>query len=70
MKKRLFGDNIKPACKICLHGSPTEGDKIDCPKFGVVNSYSSCKKFTYSPLKRIPSKEIKIVHSDANQVVF
>ena len=25
-----------------------------CSKFGVVKSYDSCKKFVYSPLKRIP----------------
>jgi hypothetical protein len=35
-----------------------------------VNSYSSCKKFFYSPLKRIPNKEIKLIHSDVNQIEF
>jgi hypothetical protein len=71
MKRNLFGNNIKPACKYCNHGKPHGEDKIECSKYGtIVNSYSSCKKFCYSPLKRIPNKEIKLIHSDVNQIEF
>ena len=52
MKKKLFGNNIKPSCKYCELGTAMGDDKIQCSKFGVVKSYDSCKKFVYSPLKK------------------
>lgn len=70
MKKKLFGNNIKPSCKYCQLGSPLEEDKIQCEKFGVVKTYDSCKKFVYSPLKRIPKKEILLANSDVNNIDF
>ena len=48
MKKKLFGNNIKPSCKYCELGTAMGDDKIQCSKFGVVKSYDSCKKFVYS----------------------
>lgn len=45
-------------------------DKIQCSKFGAVKSYDSCKKFVYSPLKRIPKKEIQLANSDVNNINF
>ena len=45
MKKKLFGNNIKPSCKYCELGTAMGDDKIQCSKFGVVKSYDSCKKF-------------------------
>ncbi len=70
MKKKLFGNNIKPACKYCANGKPASDDKIQCAKFGEVKSYDSCKKFEYSPLKRIPKKEVLLANSDVNKIVF
>ena len=43
MKKKLFGNNIKPSCKYCELGTAMGDDKIQCSKFGVVKSYDSCK---------------------------
>lgn len=70
MKKKLFGNNIKPSCKFCELGTAMGDDKIQCSKFGVVKSYDSCKKFVYSPLKRIPKKEIQLANSDVNNINF
>lgn len=69
-KKKLFGNNIKPSCKYCELGSALGDDKIQCEKFGVVKTYDSCKKFVYSPLKRIPKKEIQLANSDVNNIDF
>ncbi|MFR2153378.1 MAG: hypothetical protein ACLS48_00665 [[Eubacterium] siraeum] len=38
MKKKLFGNNIKPSCKYCELGTAMGDDKIQCSKFGVVKS--------------------------------
>lgn len=70
MKKKLFGNNIKPSCKYCALGTALGDDKIQCSKFGVVKSYDSCKKFEYSPLKRIPKKEIQLANSEVNNINF
>ena len=70
MKKKLFGNNIKPMCKYCEKGKAVGGDKIECEKFGMVKTYDSCKKFIYSPLKRVPKKDILIAHSDVNNIEF
>ncbi len=60
-KKRLFGNEIKPRCEYCTHGKiNSTGDKVGCDKKGLVNADFSCKLFNYSPLKRIPSKQIKM----------
>ena len=32
------------------------GETILCPKRGVVVPYYSCRKFFYSPLKRVPKR--------------
>lgn len=71
-KKRLFGNNIKPACKYCEIGEALGGndDKIQCKNFGLVKPYDSCKKFVYSPLKRIPKKEVLLANSDVNNIQF
>ncbi len=69
-KKKLFGNNIKPSCKYCALGTPGEGDKIMCSKFGPVKTYDACKKFEYSPLKRIPKKELQLANSAVNDIDF
>jgi succinate dehydrogenase flavin-adding protein (antitoxin of CptAB toxin-antitoxin module) len=37
-----------------------EGNKILCEKRGVVEMDYSCSKYVYSPLKRIPVKQLNI----------
>lgn len=69
-KKKLFGNNIKPACKYCDLCTALENDKYQCSKFGEVKSYDSCKKFSYNPLKRIPKKEVLLANSDVNNIDF
>lgn len=71
MKKKLFGNNIKPACRYCTKSKPSEnGEAFICSQFGDVKSSDSCKQFSYSPLKRIPKKELCIANSDANDIDF
>lgn len=69
-KKKLFGNNIKPACKYCELCKSLENDKFECSKFGEVKAYDSCKKFVYNPLKRIPKKEVLLANSDVNNIDF
>ncbi|MCL2633346.1 MAG: hypothetical protein FWD34_02405 [Oscillospiraceae bacterium] len=73
-KKKLFGNNIKPACKYCQFsskiGDDEESEKLSCTKFGEVKPYDSCKKFEYSPLKRIPKKEFGLANSEVNKMDF
>ena len=69
-KKKLFGNNIKPACKYCLLCTPGDNDKFSCSKFGDVKAYDSCKKFSYNPLMRIPKKEVLLANSDVNKIAF
>ena len=56
-KTDYFDKKIEPKCVYCEYGQPGRSNKmILCPKCGIVNEDYSCKKFVYSPLKRIPDK--------------
>lgn len=58
---KYFGNTIKPKCQYCEFGNRTkDGKKILCEKVGMVNFDYSCSKFEYSPLKRIPIKQLEI----------
>lgn len=53
--------NIEPRCEYCKHGSlSADGERILCPKKGVLTFDFSCKKFSYDPLKRKPQKGPKL----------
>lgn len=54
--ERLFGSNIRPACKYCERVLQEIGDKMLCSKKGVVLSTNKCRKFIYNPLMRVPPK--------------
>ena len=57
MRKKLFGNNISPACEYCEFGSPSPDAKmVLCSKKGVVSPYYSCNKFIYMPTKRTPKR--------------
>lgn len=57
-KKKLFGNNIQPACTYCQLGRPSyDKTMVLCRKYGPVAPYYHCRKFTYSPLKRIPRRQ-------------
>ncbi len=59
-KTNYFDKKIEPKCGYCQYGKRTkEGSRILCSK--VVNlkeENDSCGKFVYSPLKRIPVKQL------------
>ena len=60
-KTNYFNKNITPQCDYCQYGKRTkDGGRILCEKqIGVVNeATASCGKFVYSPLKRIPKKQL------------
>ncbi|HIZ56123.1 MAG TPA: hypothetical protein H9671_07980 [Firmicutes bacterium] len=55
MKKKLFGSRITPACTYCRHGNlGKDGKYVLCERNGIVDAYYHCRKFSYSPLKRVP----------------
>ena len=59
MKIKLFGNKIEPACIHCRFGRVNyEGDTVFCSKKGIVSALSSCRKFNYDPLKRVPKKAV------------
>lgn len=59
---KYFGKAIEPKCEYCEHGKRTkDGDKVLCTKKGMVDCSFHCPKFTYSPLKRIPVKQMNRV---------
>lgn len=58
---KYFGNDIKPKCEYCQFGKRAkDGVNVLCEKMGVTPAASSCSKFTYSPLKRIPKKQLNI----------
>lgn len=60
-KKKLFGNVIPPQCQYCHFGSRAkDGNKVLCEKRGLVDANSECPKYLYSPLKRIPVKQLYI----------
>ena len=59
---KYFGKAIEPKCEYCEYGKrTTDGDKVLCTKKGMVEASFHCPKFLYSPLKRIPVKQMKMV---------
>lgn len=59
---KYFGKAIEPKCEYCEHGKRTkDGGKVLCTKKGMVDASFHCPKFTYSPLKRIPVKQMNLV---------
>ena len=59
---KYFGKAIEPKCEYCEHGKRTrDGDKVLCTKKGMVDASFHCPKFQYSPLKRIPVKQMNLV---------
>ncbi|MGN1304170.1 MAG: hypothetical protein ACI4YB_03950 [Oscillospiraceae bacterium] len=60
-KKKYFGNNIPARCEYCTFGTRAkDGGKVLCEKRGLVDGTSSCSKYLYSPLKRIPVKQLNI----------
>lgn len=70
-KPKYFDSNIAPKCDYCQYGKRTkDGDKVLCDKNGLVSPDHSCGKFSYSPLKRIPVKQLNFVGSMADEELY
>ena len=60
-KTNYFDKQMKPQCGYCQFGRRTkEGNRILCDKLvSLKEETDSCGKFVYSPLKRVPIKQLK-----------
>lgn len=69
--EKYFDKSIKPKCDYCRFGKRAkDGNKVLCEKKGLVGCDDSCKMFSYSPLKRIPVKQLNFVGSLADEDIF
>ena len=70
-KTNYFDKKITPQCAYCQYGKRTkDGGKILCEKTGIQDETYSCKQFQYSPLKRIPVKQLKIEGALADEEMY
>lgn len=61
MRNLLFSNDMDPACEYCEYGRrAADHVMILCGKKGPVAPYYSCRRFAYSPLKRIPRRQPKL----------
>ncbi len=68
---KYFDKSIEPKCDYCTFGKRAkDGNKVLCEKKGLVESTYSCGKFDYSPLKRIPVKQLNFVGSLADDDIY
>lgn len=68
---KYFDKHIEPKCDYCQFGKRAkDGNKVLCEKRGLVNCSDSCGKFIYSPLKRIPVKQLNFVGSLADEDIY
>ena len=68
---KYFDKKIEPKCDYCMYGKRTkDGNRVLCEKRGLVEQNYSCKAFIYSPLKRIPVKQLRFVGSIADDDLF
>lgn len=52
----LFRKKIERSCAYCAYGTKIDDEQVLCIKKGVVGICVKCRKFSYDPCKRIPSK--------------
>ena len=68
---KYFDKKIAPKCDYCRLGKRAkDGNKVLCERKGLVDCNSSCSKFIYSPLKRIPVKQLNFVGSLADEDLY
>ena len=51
-KKKLFGNNIPPACEYCRFYQKNNGGNPSCAYGTAIEN--TCKRYEYDPLKREP----------------
>ncbi len=70
-KPKYFDKSIEPKCDYCQYGKRAkDGNKVVCDKNGLVSPDHSCGRFSYSPLKRIPVKQLNFVGSLADEELY
>lgn len=70
-KGNYFDKSITAKCDYCKFGKRAkDGNKIICEHRGLVDPNNSCGKFEYSPLKRIPVKQLNFVGSLADDDIY
>lgn len=52
----LFRKKMPRSCSYCMNATKLNEDEVLCIKRGVRAANKPCRKFTYDPCKRIPSK--------------
>ena len=52
----LFRKNIERRCSYCIHSTKLDDQQVLCSKKGIMPMDGNCRKFSYDPCKRIPSK--------------
>lgn len=70
-KSTLFDSKISPCCEYCEFGKINNDIRmIFCEKKGIVSPYFNCKKFIYSPLKRIPKRLPKLPNFEKEDFIL
>ncbi len=52
----LFRKKIERACCHCIHCTVLDEEQVLCTKRGLMPVLGKCRKFSYDPIKRVPSK--------------
>ena len=52
----LFRKKHPRDCRYCAHSTMMDDDTVLCVKRGVRSADKACRKFTYDPCKRTPSR--------------
>ena len=58
MKRKLYGNTVTAACRLCAHGRMSaDGEVVLCLLKGVTDPGDRCRKFDYDPLRRVPFRQ-------------
>lgn len=66
----LFRKKIEPSCSYCRFGTKLCDTDVACIKRGVVGAGESCSKFSYDPLKRVPSSTAELKTANLREEDF
>lgn len=72
MKNKLISDiDLPQFCKFCEMSIPLIDDSyMLCRKYGTVEITHKCRKFSYDPLKHIPSMPVRLIKPDDEELIF
>ena len=56
VKIMLFRKKIERSCSYCEYATKIDDEQVLCSKKGLRAASAKCRKFSYDPCKRIPSK--------------